>query len=105
MLDAHLPFRDFELARPTRDGDKRYVSVSALPMFDPTGRFLGYRGVGRDITDRKRAEQALRDSETRFRTFVDHAADAFFMLDFEQATILDVNRSACESLGRTPARS
>ncbi len=99
-LDAHLPFRDFELARPTRDGDKRYVSVSALPMFDSTGRFLGYRGVGRDITDRKRAEQALRDSETRFRTFVDHAADAFFMLDFEQATILDVNRSACESLGR-----
>jgi PAS domain S-box-containing protein len=98
-LDAHLPFRDFELARPMPDGDKRYVSVSGLPMFDSTGRFLGYRGVGRDTTDRKRAEEALREGETRFRTFVDHAADAFFMLDFEHATILDVNRSACESLG------
>jgi PAS domain S-box-containing protein len=98
-LGAHLAFRDFELARPTPDGDKRYVSVSGLPMFDSTGRFLGYRGVGRDTTDRKRAEEALREGETRFRAFVDHAADAFFMLDFERATILDVNRSACESLG------
>ena len=100
-LDAHLPFRDFELARPTPDGGKRYVSVSGLPVFDSTGRFLGYRGVGRDITERKRAEEALRESERRFRTFVDHAADAFLMLDLEQAIIVDVNRRACESLGYT----
>jgi PAS domain S-box-containing protein len=62
-LDAHLPFRDFELARPTPDGGKRYVSVSGLPVFDKTGRFVGYRGVGRHITERKRAEEALRRSE------------------------------------------
>ena len=62
-LDAHLPFRDFELARPTPDGGKRYVSVSGLPVFDKSGRFIGYRGVGRHITERKRAEEALRRSE------------------------------------------
>jgi PAS domain S-box-containing protein len=62
-LDAHLPFRDFELARPTLDGGKRYVSVSGLPVFDKSGRFIGYRGVGRHITERKRAEEALRRSE------------------------------------------
>jgi PAS domain S-box-containing protein len=62
-LDAHLPFRDFELARPAPDGGKRYVSVSGLPVFDKSGRFIGYRGVGRHITERKRAEQALRRSE------------------------------------------
>src|SRR4029450_3900161 len=55
-LDAHLPFRDFELARSTADGGKRYVSVSGLPAFDQSGRFVGYRGVGRHITDRKHAE-------------------------------------------------
>ena len=60
MLDAHLPFRDFELARPAPDGSKRYVSVSGLPVFDETGRFVGYRGVGRHITERRRAEEALR---------------------------------------------
>jgi PAS domain S-box-containing protein len=62
-LDAHLPFRDFELARPAPDGSKRYVSVSGLPMFDKAGRFIGYRGVGRHITERKRVEEALRRSE------------------------------------------
>jgi PAS domain S-box-containing protein len=62
-LDAHLPFRDFELARPAPDGGKRYVSVSGLPMFDKTGRFVGYRGVGRHITERKRAEEALRAAQ------------------------------------------
>ena len=62
-LDAHLPFRDFELARPAPDGGKRYVSVSGLPVFDKSGRFIGYRGVGRHITERKRAEVALRHSE------------------------------------------
>jgi len=50
---------------------------------------------------RQRAEEALRESETRFRTFVDHAADALFIFDFEQRTIVDVNRQACESLGYT----
>jgi PAS domain S-box-containing protein len=53
-----------------------------------------------DVTDLKRAEQALRESEARFRTFVDHAADAFFLHD-EETRILDVNRRACESLGYT----
>jgi PAS domain S-box-containing protein len=59
-LDAKLPFRDFELARPAPDGSKRYVSVSGLPVFDETGRFVGYRGVGRHITERRQAEEALR---------------------------------------------
>jgi PAS domain S-box-containing protein len=59
-LDAHLPFRDFELARSAPDGSKRYVSVSGLPVFDEKGSFVGYRGVGRHITERKRAEEALR---------------------------------------------
>ncbi len=60
-LDAHLPFRDFELARPAPDGGKRYVSVSGLPVFDKTGQFTGYRGVGRHITERKQAAEALRE--------------------------------------------
>jgi PAS domain S-box-containing protein len=44
------------------------------------------------------ADEELRASETRFRTFVDRATDAFFLLD-EHVIIVDVNRQACESLG------
>jgi PAS domain S-box-containing protein len=62
-LDAHLPFRDFEIARPTPDDGKRYVSVSGLPVFDRSGGFIGYRGVGRHITEQKKAQEALRRSE------------------------------------------
>jgi two-component system, sensor histidine kinase and response regulator len=52
------------------------------------------------VLQRLHAEVALRESEQRFRTFVDHAADAFFLIG-ERGTILDVNRQACESLGYT----
>jgi PAS domain S-box-containing protein len=51
-------------------------------------------------TARRRAEEALRKSEQRFRTFVDHATDAFFLQD-DRGVILDVNRQACESLRYT----
>jgi PAS domain S-box-containing protein len=50
--------------------------------------------------ERRRAGEALGESEQRFRTFVDHATDAFFLQDQKQV-ILDVNRQACESLGYT----
>jgi two-component system, sensor histidine kinase and response regulator len=47
------------------------------------------------------AKEALRASEQRFRTFVDHAADAFFLHEEGTSRVLDVNRRACESLGYT----
>lgn len=97
-LDAHLPFRDFELARPSATGGTRYFSVSGMPAFDASGRFVGYRGIGRDITQRKSVEAELRASEERFRTFVDRATDAFYLLD-ERVRIVDVNRQACATLG------
>jgi diguanylate cyclase (GGDEF)-like protein len=50
-FDAHLPFRDFEFGRPSPDGGTRYFSVSGDPHFAADGSFLGYRGVGRDITE------------------------------------------------------
>ena len=70
-LDTHLPFRDFELARPTLDGGKRFFSVSGLPVSDKMGRFIGYRGVARDITERKHIEEALRQREKELRDIVE----------------------------------
>ena len=62
LLDAHLPFRDFEIARPGDNGTVHHLSISGDPVFDAAGEFTGYRGVGSDITERKQAEIALRES-------------------------------------------
>jgi diguanylate cyclase (GGDEF)-like protein len=50
-LDQRLPFRDFEFARPMPDGGARYLAISGEPRYAPDGAFLGYRGVGRDVTE------------------------------------------------------
>src|SRR6185436_6972738 len=51
-----------------------------------------------DVEQRQQAEQQVRESEARFRTFVDHATDAFFLHD-ENGIVRDVNQQACDSLG------
>ncbi len=88
-LDAHLPFRDFELARPTPDGGTRYVSVSGIPAFDEIGRFLGYRGVGRHITERKRAEAEHR-AHLRFLESMDRVNRAMQGIQDLQQMLSDV---------------
>ena len=50
-VDRRLPVRDFEFARRIPDGTVRYFSVSGEPRYAEDGRFVGYRGVGRDITE------------------------------------------------------
>lgn len=93
---------DFEYRCVLPDGTARDVQSIAHPVFDAGGRLLEYLGLDLDITEQKRTAEALRESEARFRTFVDHAADAFFLHDNEnQGRLLDVNRRACESLGYT----
>ena len=73
VLAARQPFRDLEFSRVSPDGSIRYLSSSGEPIFDEHGRFKGYQGIGRDITDRKRAEEALRASEERYALAM-HAA-------------------------------
>jgi diguanylate cyclase (GGDEF)-like protein len=50
-LDSHIPFRDFEFSRTLPDGMTRYFALSGEPRLTADGSFLGYRGVGRDITE------------------------------------------------------
>ncbi|MBG6081649.1 PAS domain S-box-containing protein [Rubrivivax gelatinosus] len=59
-LAARRPFRSFEFPTQAADGSHHWVSISGIARFDGQGRFLGYRGVGRDITVRKQAEDVLR---------------------------------------------
>jgi diguanylate cyclase (GGDEF)-like protein/PAS domain S-box-containing protein len=55
-LHNHEVFQDFEMQRERADGTMMWVAISGAPVFDANGVFTGYRGIGRDISDRKRAE-------------------------------------------------
>jgi PAS domain S-box-containing protein len=57
-LDANIaarrPFLDFVYSRTKPDGSRQYSMVSGEPIFDPSGRFIGYRGIGKDVTESMR---------------------------------------------------
>ena len=81
-LDNHLPFRDFIHSRPNIKGEGEiWISNSGNPVFDEKGTFQGYRGIGSNITERKQSEDALRESENRFRDFSQSSSDWFWEMD------------------------
>ena len=105
LLNAHQPFYNFEMRRPDRDGRRHWVSISGTPRFDAQGRFVGYRGVGTNITDRKLAEEGLTLAASVFT----HSHEAIMITEMD-GTIINVNEAftritrygADEVIGRNP---
>jgi len=60
QLAAREPFKHLVVKRRSLDNSIFYTEISGAPVFDERGRFRGYRGIGRDITDRVRADEAIR---------------------------------------------
>ena len=69
-MDGGRPFHALEFQIVRGDGTAIWVSVSGAPRFDENGRFLGYHGVGRDITLRKKAEQMLMQHNRQLQSAV-----------------------------------
>lgn len=88
--------RNQEYRFQRRTGDVRTVLYSA-EQIEINGQTC-ILAVVNDITERKQAEEALRESETRFKTLIEQAADAFYVIDID-GRILDVNQQSCRSLG------
>lgn len=71
----------FETVRQRKDGSLVDVSLTVSPIKDITGKVVGASNVARNISDRKRAEQAARQSEQRFRLLASHAPVGIFLSD------------------------
>ncbi|MBW4693771.1 MAG: PAS domain S-box protein [Lyngbya sp. HA4199-MV5] len=92
--------RDLRIVRP--DGSIRYVEVRGMPLFDEQGTYIRMVGTTLDITERKQAEEALRQSEQRFRNAFDTTAVSM-CLTSPQGRFLQVNASLCQLLGYSEA--
>jgi len=79
------------------DGEERHIVVRHGVVCDQTGKVVKTRGVNQDITERKQAEDALIDSEQRFRTLFDSANDAIFIQ--KDYLFIDCNNKALEMFG------
>ncbi|MFZ2301045.1 MAG: PAS domain S-box protein [Gallionella sp.] len=94
--------RQKHVEEPSFDGKKmHWVETFKTPIIDKNGHVLGTTGFARDITERKQAEQALIESESRFREIFNTVNDAIFIHDAETGRILDVNRRMLEMYGIT----
>jgi len=101
QLAARLPFFDLELSREAADGARVIHCVSGEPRLDPQGRFLGYRGVGRDVSLQRAAEAAAADARQRLDLAVDGARLALWDLDVPTDRLFISARWA-ELFGREP---
>ncbi len=94
----HLDTLHHENEVLTASGETRLIAWNNVVLADDDGRVIGILSSGEDITDRREAEMALIESEYKYRSYIDHAPDAIFVLD-RRGRYVEVNRSASDLTG------
>ena len=101
-LDRCEPYRG-EILNYRKDGGSYMVAFEALPICDAQGRPKSIVAMGRDVTDRLHAEQALREEESRYRAIFEAVTDALVIYN-QDGTVIEANPAACAMYGYTRAQ-
>ena len=91
--------KKFELEQPCKDGTTVWTEVLASTLRDNSGNPSGFLGITRDISERRQMEQALRESEEKFRSLFEGHGAIMLLLDPDSGKIVDGNPSACQFYG------
>ena len=84
-----------------KEGDKFFVEVTAYPIHNEKGEIVQFVHLSRDITGRTRTEEALRDSEARYRALFERSTDGILIADIETKIFRYANPAICRMLGYT----
>ena len=104
LRQAYQPIDRIENTTWHKDGHLVTLETSGVPVFDQDGLYAGYRGIDRDITERKKAEEALRESEERFRELAGTLQHVFYLFDTREQNLIYVS-PAYESVYGRPAEN
>ncbi|HEU4460458.1 MAG TPA: PAS domain S-box protein [Methylibium sp.] len=102
-LEAQRPFRNHVALRTGPAGRRDYISASGEPMFDANGRFTGYWGISRVVTEEVHAQRAIRASAERYHQLFDRSPTP--MVAHRLGVAVEANEAAARLLGYPDARA
>ncbi|MEI6683701.1 MAG: PAS domain S-box protein [Bacteroidota bacterium] len=98
IMQNKAPIKDLENWNIDRNGELICLLTNGVPILDKQGNLKGYRGVDKDITERKKAEQQLRESEERYRIITEQSPIAIEFYNLE-GLLVSVNQACLELFG------
>ncbi len=82
-----------------QDGTEKVFDITASPIINEKGEIIQVLEILRDVTEKKRVEEVLRESEEKYRAFFEQAADSIVLIDAETGAPVEFNSKAYENLG------
>ncbi|OGV89535.1 MAG: hypothetical protein A3K19_20230 [Lentisphaerae bacterium RIFOXYB12_FULL_65_16] len=105
VIDTGIPKLQYEEPQTTPDGHHIWLRTSKIPLRDLKGSIRGVLGTYEDITERKQAEEALRQSEERFRSIITHTPNVAVEIYDDTGRVLFWSPAATTMFGFTPAQA
>jgi len=99
VLDSGQPVINYEELGLDNEGKRVSILTTKVPLRDSEGKVIGLVGIGRDITERKRAEEALHDSESKYRTLAENSLQGIAI--YQGQKIVYANPAMCLINGYT----
>lgn len=101
LIEREVKVVGLESAWLRRDGTTLFITENARVVRDESGKTLYYEGIVQDITERKRLEDSLRESEEKYRTLIESAGESIATID-EDGVFLFMNGIGAKRLGGKP---